>query len=264
MSAAVAWISIAPVKGLRIQSRDEVRLTEHGVPGDRAFFLVDDRGSMISATQLGPLMGVVPDHDDRAGTLALRFPDGREVAGPIELGEPEVVRFSFSGREVRALPVLGDYSAALSELCGTRLRLVVRPHDWPAVDRGPAGVATLLSVASLERLRVEAGVSEPVDGRRFRMTFGIDGLEPHEEDGWIDREVRVGDAVLRIAGHVGRCAATTRNADTGVVDFKTLHHLNAYRGLQDTTEPLAFGVYARVVRPGAVRVGEPVEPPSYG
>src|SRR5437762_8093322 len=26
------------------------------------------------------------------------------------------------------------------------------------------------------------------------------------------------------SGNVGRCAATTRDADTGVVDFKTLHH----------------------------------------
>jgi MOSC domain-containing protein len=93
LAATVAWISVTPVKGLRLQWRDRVRLTEDGVPGDRAFFIVDDRGAMVSATRVGGLVSVVPEHDVRAGELSLRFPDGAEVAGPIELGEPEAVRF---------------------------------------------------------------------------------------------------------------------------------------------------------------------------
>src|SRR4051794_23603057 len=60
VAAAVAWISVTPVKGLRLQDRDEVQLGEQGVPGDRAFFMVDERGMMVSATRLGPLVGVVP------------------------------------------------------------------------------------------------------------------------------------------------------------------------------------------------------------
>ena len=68
----------------------------------------------------------------------------------------------------------------------------------------------------------------------------------------------MGDVLVRVAGNVGRCALTTRNSDTGVVDFKTLHHLAAYRREVETTEPLPFGVYAEVIRPGRVRVGDPV------
>jgi uncharacterized protein YcbX len=71
-------------------------------------------------------------------------------------------------------------------------------------------------------------------------------------------ELRVGDARVRVTGNVGRCALTTRNADTGVVDFKTLHHLAAYRRTVETTEPLPFGVHAEVAEPGRVRVGDPV------
>jgi uncharacterized protein YcbX len=254
----VAWISIAPVKGLRMQQRDAVELTEDGVPGDRAFFLIDERGQMVSATRLGPLVAVVPDHDPQAGTLALRFPAGEEVSGTVELGEPEAVRFG--GLQLRARPVLGAFSQALSEHCSTPLRLLAAPPERIAVDRGRVGAATLLSLASLERLRAEAGETEPVDARRFRMTFGIDGLEPHDEDGWIGREVAVGGALLGVMGNVGRCAATTRQPDTGVVDFKTLHHLKRYRDAVQTTEPLPFGVYARVLRPGPVRVGDPVIP----
>ena len=53
---------------------------------------------------------------------------------------------------------------------------------------------------------------------------------------------------------------TTRNADTGVVDFKTLHHLAAYREDVESFEPLPFGVYGRVLEEGEVSVGDPVEP----
>jgi uncharacterized protein YcbX len=250
----VAWISIAPVKGLRMQQRDAVELTEDGVPGDRAFFLVDERGAMVSATRLGALMAVVPEHDPQAGTLALRFPSGEQVAGAVELGEPEDVRFG--GLRLRARPVLGAFSQALSEHCSKPLRLLAAPPERIGVDRGRVGAATLLSLASLERLRAEAGETEPVDPRRFRMTFGVDGLEPHEEDGWIGRDIGVGEALLRVMGNVGRCAATTRQPDTGVVDFKTLHHLRRYRHTVQTTEPLPFGVYARVLRPGRVRLDD--------
>jgi uncharacterized protein YcbX len=258
MAGTVAWISITPVKGLRLQHRDEVELTEHGVPGDRAFFVVDDRGGMVSATRLGPLVAVVPEHDPQTGVLGLSFPDGEEVGAQVELGEPEEVRFS--RLELRARPVLGPFSAALSDHCAKPLRLFATPPERPGVDRGSTGAATLLSVASLERLRAEAGEREPIDPRRFRMTFGVEGLEPHEEDEWIGRDVTVGPTLLRVMGNVGRCAATTRQPDTGDVDFKTLHLLKAYRHEVPTTEPLPFGVYASVVRPGRVRVGDVVQP----
>jgi MOSC domain-containing protein len=257
MPAAVSWISFTPVKGLRLQSRDEVHVSEDGVPGDRAFFLVDERGAMVSATRIGPLVAVVADHDAQAETLSLRFPDGDAVAGAIELGQREAVRFG--GLTLQASPVLGEFSAALSEHCGNgRLRLFAAPPERTGLDRGRIGAVTLLSVASLERLREQAGETEAVDPRRFRMTFGVEGLEAHEEDTWLDRDVRVGDVLLRVTGNVGRCALTTRQPDTGVVDFKTLHHLRAYRGDLPTTEPLPFGVHARVLQPGRVRLGDPV------
>jgi uncharacterized protein len=40
----------------------------------------------------------------------------------------------------------------------------------------------------------------------------------------------------------------------------TLHVLKGYRDAVPTTEPLPFGVHARVLEPGGVRVGDPVQP----
>ena len=232
-------------------------MTVDGIPGDRAFFLVDADGTMVNAKRLGALVTVVADHDTAAGRLALRFPDGREVAGEVELGAPVDVRF-FGSRCTRGR-CAGPFSAALSEHAGAPLRLVAAPPERPGVDRGRDGAVSLLSRASLERLREQSGTAAEVDARRFRMTFGIDGVEAHAEDGWRGLDVRLGEALLRVTGNVGRCAVTTRHAETGVVDFPTLHHLAAYRrdGIE-TTEPLPFGVHARVLEPGRVRVGDAV------
>lgn len=239
---------------------EEAELTADGIPGDRAFFLVDAAGTMVNAKRIGALVSVLADHDAVAGRLTLHFPDGREVAGPVELGEPVDVRFF--RLSLRARSVAGPFSAALSEHAAAALRLVAAPAERPGVDRGRDGAVTLLSRASLERLRAQAGAAQPVDPRRFRMTFGIDGVAAHAEDAWCGCELRVGAALLRVTGNVGRCVVTTRDADSGVVDFPTLHHLQAYRGdgAVETTEPLPFGVHARVLEPGRVRVGDAVTP----
>ena len=51
------------------------------------------------------------------------------------------------------------------------------------------------------------------------MTIGVDGVEAHAEDGWIGERVRVGGAVVAVRAHVGRCAVTTRDPDTGLRDL---------------------------------------------
>ena len=258
MPARVSWISFTPVKGLHLHHPEEVELTEHGIPGDRAFFLVDELGRMVSLKRLGALTSVTAAHDADAGTLSLRFPDGREVAGAVEPGEPE--HAGFYGLGLRVRPLGGPFSAALSEHVGAPVRLVAAPRERSGVDRGRDGAVTLLSQGSLDELRARSGAEEPVDARRFRMTFGVDGVAAHEEDRWVERDVRIGAALVRVLGNVGRCAVTTRDADTGEVDLQTLHHLAAYRGEVETTEPLPFGVHARVLEPGRVRLGDAVEP----
>ena len=122
--------------------------------------------------------------------------------------------------------VSGPWSEAISDFAGRSLRLV-RAHA-PAPDRLRSGAATLLGTGSLRAMARTLGVDE-VDGRRFRMNFGIDGLREHEEDEWLGRRVQLGDAVVVPVGNVGRCAVTTQNPDTGAPDLDTLKALAAYR-----------------------------------
>ena len=122
---------------------------------------------------------------------------------------------------------------------------------------------SLVSRASLARLGQEAGEHRPVDGRRFRMLFEIDGVGAHQEDLSIGERVRIGGATVLPVGDVGRCAVTKCDPDTGVSDLDTLGALARYRR-EGRTEPLPLGVYGDVLVPGRVRLGDLVAPELAG
>jgi len=117
---------------------------------------------------------------------------------------------------------------------------------------------SLPAVAALESRAAAAALAEAVDGGRFRMTLTVDGVGAHDEDGWMGRRVRVGAAVIVPEGNIGRCAVTTYDPDTGVKSLDTLKLIATTRGHLPSTEPLPFGVHARVVETGRVRVGDAV------
>ena len=256
MAARVVRISIAPVKSLGLVHPDEVTLSPDGVAGDRRFWLVDERGRLYNGKRHGPLVRVRPEWDEATRRLALGFPDGTRVEGAVELGEP--VTAAMYGLPLPSHRVLGPWEDALSRHAGRPLRLLWA--DRGAADRrGRGGTVSLVSRASLERLRAEAGADEPVDGRRFRMLLEIDGVGAHEEDEWLGARVQVGEAVIVLNGDVGRCAVTTLDPDSGVRDFDTLGVLAGYRR-DGRTEDLPLGVYGAVAVPGRIRVGDGVRP----
>jgi uncharacterized protein YcbX len=117
---------------------------------------------------------------------------------------------------------------------------------------------SILSTGSLEAIRKAAGISEPVDPRRFRMLFGVEGVGPHEEDAWIGRRVQIGEAEVEVFGNVGRCLVTSRHPDSGARNLPTLDVLAEYRGDIETTERLPFGVWGGVTKPGVVHLDDPV------
>jgi uncharacterized protein YcbX len=250
-------VLIAPVKGLRVLARAAVELGVGGVRENRRFFLVDADGQMVNGKRLGSLQAVRADYSDAQRTLSLRFPDETVVSGAVERGRRFEARF-FSTK-LAAVEVPGPWSDALSAHVGQSVRLVESEGEWGAVDRGQDGAVSLISRATVERLTRAAGLERAIDARRFRMLFQIDGTGPHEEDEWLERALRIGGAVVKLRGHVGRCLVTKLDPESGVRDLETLDALASYRSGAATTEPLACGVYGTVLEPGTVRVGDAVE-----
>jgi uncharacterized protein YcbX len=246
----VSRLSLTAVKGTRLREVDALTLGADGAEDNRRFYLIDERDRMVNGKQVGELLSVVAEFDPPR--LALTFPDGRVVVGALSLGAPVQTRFFSLAREARV--VEGPWARALSEFVGQPLRLV---DGGTAVDRSADGGVTLISRGSLERLASEAGVPS-VDARRFRMLVEVEGVDAHAEDTWVGKRAQIGDALVQVAGHVGRCLVTSRDPDRGRIDLPTLDVLRRYRGEVPATEPLPFGIFGAVVEPGTVRVGDPV------
>jgi len=254
----VAWLHVAPVKGLRIEERDRIELGLNGVADDRLFCVVDETGRLLNGKRLAPLSTIVARYDAKDEHLELRMPNGSEVSGTVAVAAPIIV--TIYGHAAPGHVVYGPWAGALSDELGRPVQLVRLDGPGQGHDRArTAAGATLLSTGSLERMQQEANSSEPVDPRRFRMLIGVSGTGAHEEDEWIGRRVRVGDAVVAPAGNVGRCVVTTRDPDTAEPTLDTLELLARYRRDIGTTEELAFGIWAHVEHPGTVRIGDTVE-----
>jgi uncharacterized protein YcbX len=252
----VAWLAIAPVKGMHLHEAEQLDLERHGAAGDRRFVLVDDRWHLVNGKRLGRMVQVHPAWDAASGVLTLRFPDGAELSEPVQLGE-EREFFAYRGARA-ARELIGPWSAVLSAWAGSEVHLVQPSEPGNGLDRTGRGGVTLLSTASLDALARAAG-ADAVDRRRFRMTVGVAGIGPFSEEGWLGSSLRIGEAVVRVAGNVGRCAVTTQDPDSGSVDLPTLDLLHELRHDVPTTEPLPFGVWGEVAVPGRVRVGDPLE-----
>jgi uncharacterized protein len=256
VEARVARISIAPVKSLGLVHPDSVELGSDGVQGDRRFWLVDEDGRLFNNKRNGPMVAIEPTWDEATRHLSLRFPDGGDVAGTVELGEQ--VPAVLYRRPHPSRRVIGPWEEAISTFVGRPLTLLW--SEGHATDRGQAGgTVSLVSRGSLERLREEAGARGPVDGRRFRMMFELDGVAAHGEDEWIGSRVQLGEAQIVVNGDVGRCVVTSHDPDRGITDLDTLGTLARYRP-DGHDEPLPFGVYGVVSAPGRVQVGDTVRP----
>ena len=256
-TARVAWIHVAPIKALAIQELQEVELGRLGVENDRRFCIVDPDGSMLNAKRVQRFVAIRPHFDDAMRHLVLDMPDGSKVKATVDLGRATLV--SIYGRSVGARVVDGPWADALSALAGRLVQLVRFDNPGEGVDRADEGAgASLLAEESLHAIAKAAGVTAAVDPRRFRMLFGIGGVEAHAEDNWIGSRVHIGSAVVVPGGNIGRCAVTTLDPRTGVPDLDTLAALAKYRKEEVTSEPLAFGVWARVAQAGVVRVGDAV------
>ena len=247
MNAKVTQLSIAPVKGMRLAAVERLELDAGGARGDRAFCVVDTESSMLLTSRTPALLQVVPRWED--GVLALRFPDGSEVAEPPALGA-RASTANYAGRPVHGTLVGGAHAEAVSAHLGRNVRLLARDDGERLADDAPV---TLMSGASLAALARELGGSAP-DARRFRMTIAIDGVDAWEEHGWGGHEIAVGTALLRGLEPVPRCVVTTRDPDDGRVDTPVLAALAALRGKRDVT----FGLWCMVATPGSVRLGDAV------
>ena len=130
-------------------------------------------------------------------------------------------------------------AARVRELVGPEARLV-RTNGGARFDAAPLLVCTDGALAA-----------HGADPRRFRPNVIAEGVDGLAERDWVGRELRVGEVVLRAVEPCERCAVTTIDPETAVVDPGVLHRVNEEFGG-------VMGVYCAVARPGTIAIGDDV------
>lgn len=244
MTARVAGLWRHPIKSHGREALDAVTLTAgQAMPWDRRWAVAHEASKAVGdewvpcanfsrGSKAPGLMAISATLDEDAARVTLTHPDLDPLEfSPDEDGEALIDWVAPIVPQGRAAP---DRVLSLSERGFT---------DTPFAS---------ISIASFSsHAAIETAHGAPLDPRRWRMNLWIEGLPAWEEFDWIDRDLRIGEATLKVRERTTRCLATTANPDTGQRDEDTLATLKSL-GHQD------FGVYAEVSLGGRVALNDTV------
>jgi uncharacterized protein YcbX len=266
----ITRIGFSPVKGGRHVEHASVDLRADGPFGDRVFSLVDvERQRVLKTVENPSLLKAVSDWSDEVLSVTL---DGETIAAtPLPTGR--LLELDYWGRSANVELVDGPWASTFSALLGREVTLARAVRAGETVYGSPL---TIITTGSLDLLARKLG--HPVDSRRFRANFLIDtgrgtetddaaGADSHTEDDrhteddwhiedhWQGRELRLGDARVRVLGPVDRCAVIDFDADSGASGSRLLKTLAGYRLREGDID---FGMYAEVIEPAVVNHGDSV------
>ncbi len=239
-----------PLKSARGEQLRAVRVDVEGVRGDRGWACLDDADGTVGSAK----------HPDRWGRLLEVTAQSRQADALLSehLGRP--VRLARSvpdqARLHRRLPeeqgLVPDWMTGavpgqemITEVSGAR-------PGGRFVDFGPVH---LLTTGALAELAGELGRAS-VDASRFRPNAVLDA----SHDPVPGQELRIGDVVLRVVLPTPRCIVPGLQDQGAAVDRQLLtalarHHRTV---VGDLGRAACFGVYAEVLRPGQITLGQVV------
>jgi uncharacterized protein YcbX len=221
----VAALYRFPVKAMAGEALEEVLIRWHGLEGDRrhAFVQSQDRSDFpwLTIREVPALTTYVPSRVN--GSVLVRTPGGRELNV-----ESEELRRELEAAHGRPVHLLHSHRGL--------------------ADSSPVSVLSLQTVAAIGAL---AGRSlQPL---RFRANLIIDAPgEEFPEEALIGRELRIGDARIRLDRPDSRCMVINFDPHTAERDPAVLRAVARHRDN-------CAAVYGSCVEPGTVRVGDRIE-----
>lgn len=227
----VAGLYRHPVKSMAGEALSALDLDERGVVADRGLAVRTEDGKFGSGKSTRRFTRL-------DGLLEWR---ARTRAGTVEVAAPGEGYRRFDDPSV---------AASLSSQLGRRVSLTPEA-DVSHLDAGPVHLVTTSALAWLRDL--EGGA--PVDVRRLRPNLLIDSGEGHSgrplEDDFVGARVAIGRVELEVVGRTERCRMIgLAQGDLDEAPSLLPRLARATRG--------HFGVYARVVRTGSIRLGDAV------
>lgn len=260
MTATLAQIWRHPIKGIGAEELESTRIApDRPLPLDRAWAVLQEGGEARDGWRpcqnfvrgaKGPSLMAIQAQVEMAsqtlgpgdGTVMVTQPTTR-----IRLTHPNRPDILIDpGRDGDRLvdwikPIYPAHRPAPAQL--------VRAPAQGMTDAPFASIA-LLNLASLRALSDRIG--QPMDVRRFRGNFWIEGWAPWEEFDLVGKTLNIGGVTFEVVERITRCRATEANPDTGRPDAETLLTLEEGWGHRD------FGVYVKATGRGTVERGDRV------
>jgi len=231
MTGEVAELWRYPVSSMAGEQLVTASVEAVGVAGDRIWGLLDAvTGRIASPGREKHFVGVPRAYAKATGEGVALSLDGQRWAEPedTELLEGLSQAFGF-------MPLLKPFDAVGSG--GFR----------PRYEHAPIHLVTSAALRSLER-ELPGSV---IDARRFRPNILVDwpdGTDAIPEHGWIGREIRIGEVVLRGREPCGRCGFITIAQECLPVDVEILRTVVKRHERN-------FGIYCDVATPGEIATG---------
>jgi len=277
-----------PVKSMAGERLDSVELTSGGIPGDRAYALIDtETGKVVSAKSVRDFPGMMdcratyvepPRPGQAMPPVRITLPGGKTIISNAPGAEGELS--AHFGRKVtlaRVAPENFTIDQVHPDIDGTdpaghsnnsveqklgaayfKAAGVASPVPEGAFfDLFPVSVMTSSTLRRLAELQPQSNF----DQRRFRMNVMVETPEPgFVENNWLGKGLGVGQARLMVTMPDPRCIMTTLAQDglprdNGVIQALVRHNRLELPGAGHY--PCA-GVYAIVTAPGQLRKGDSV------
>ena len=207
------------------EALESVVLDGRGVVGDRWFAVEDDEGRFASGKN---------SHRFRRRDAVFEFAASTDG---------DAVRVQ---RDAQQWTVgEADLDRVLSQAMGATVRVLPEEH----VPHQDAGSVSLIGTASLAWCRDHLDVDG--DFRRIRPNIVVETTEPFVEETWVGSRLTVGDVLLSLVERIERCRMVDLAQDGVGTTAPLLKRLSAAR-------EMCLGVYADVVTPGGIGVGDEV------
>jgi hypothetical protein len=250
MTASIRAIYRYPVKGLSPDPLTRVALrTGQTLPADRLYAIENGPTGFDPAkpTYLPKQRFLMLMRNERLAALQTEFDEANHTL-TINWEGREAVRADLRTAVGRAAVEAFMARYCADELRGPPLVLYGQGHSFSDVAKKVVSIINLASVAQIETI-----VGVPVHPVRFRANVYVDGWPAWHEFDLLGREIAAGSARLKVVKRIVRCAATNVEPSTGI------RYLHIPETLQKNFEHGDCGVYAEVIAPGEIAIGNKIE-----
>ncbi|MFE6965312.1 MOSC domain-containing protein [Agromyces sp. NPDC057679] len=227
MSFTLTSIRRYPVKAMGGEALTEVQLDARGLTGDRGFAVADEDGRFASGKNTRRF---------RRRDAVFEYSASTTADGSVQVQRGD-----------HGLWLVGDdeLDADLTERMGASVRII--PEGDVSLQDG--GQVSIIGTASLAWCAEHFGID--ADPRRLRVNLVVETDEPFIEETWLGGTITVGDTRLELVERIERCRTVDVAQDGTAAEGRLLKPLTKARDM-------SLAVYADVVEPGVIRVGDRV------